>query len=74
MSWPDADWKTIGLRLIASKLDQAGSSEPSLVEAPGTAPGSEWLIARAVYHHSLPHFWDEHPQYRRAVSELKGQM
>ena len=24
----------------------------ALVEAPGTAPGSEWFIATAVYHHS----------------------
>jgi hypothetical protein len=23
-----------------------------LVEAPGTAPGSEWLITKAVYRHS----------------------
>ena len=25
-----------------------------LVEAPGTAPGSDWLIASAVYRHSRP--------------------
>jgi|HigsolmetaAR201D_1030396.scaffolds.fasta_scaffold00863_25 hypothetical protein len=25
-----------------------------LVEAPGTAPGSDWLIASAVYRHSQP--------------------
>ena len=24
----------------------------NLVEAPGTAPGSEWLIPQSVYHHS----------------------
>ena len=24
-----------------------------LVEAPGTAPGSSWLIVKSIYHHSL---------------------
>jgi len=24
----------------------------NMVEAPGTAPGSEWLISQSVYHHS----------------------
>ncbi len=25
---------------------------PLMVEAPGTAPGSEWLITKAIYRHS----------------------
>ena len=27
-------------------------SQLFLVEAPGTAPGSEWFIAQAIYRHS----------------------
>ncbi len=32
------------------------AQQPSLVEAPGTAPGSDKLIALAVYHHSQTDF------------------
>jgi len=50
--------KVIGFRLRPSRA-VADWRQSALVEAPGTAPGSEWFIARAVYHHSLPPCGDE---------------
>jgi hypothetical protein len=41
-----------------------------MVEAPGTAPGSEWFIAAAVYRHSRPR--DRHPQYKRSARATEG--
>ena len=41
-----------------------------LVEAPGTAPGSERFIITAVYHHSRS---SRHSRYRRLFRGLKGQ-
>ena len=41
----------------------------NLVEAPGTAPGSEWFIAQSVYRHSRAAN-RRHIQYRDELPEL----
>jgi len=39
-----------------------------LVEAPGTAPGSEWFITISIYRHSCC----QHPLYRFFFADCKG--